>query len=186
LRYKNGSRSNGFSSRLRLIIRPEEISKPTSKNEEALLHGIEEFFKEHGFEPDIVINLQPTSPIRRKGQIDFCLQEMCNANKISLMTVSKHTPFFVRMNQDSSVTWFYDPKNRPMREFLQDHEFLWHDDGCIYIMTTKLLKETNCRLNENPCIFENDPYCSLQIDTEMDFLIAQTVRKAVDKNGLYV
>lgn len=172
--------------RLGLILRPDELATPTSKNEDALLHAVDQVEQDCGFKAQIVVNLQPTSPIRRIGQIDFCLEAMISSGKSSLMTVSKHTPFFVKMTEWGTVEWLYDPKNRPMRQDLQDHQFFWHDDGCIYIMTTELLRRTHCRLSENPCLFENDPFCSMQIDSEDDFKILEAIKNVVAIKGLYI
>lgn len=171
------------SHRLTLVNRPNEISTSTSKNEDALLYGVEQFYEKRGFEPDIIVNLQPTSPIRGEILIDQCISAMLDHRKNSLMTASKHTPFFVRIREDY-VEWLYNPEKRPMRQELRDPEdFFWHDDGCVYVVTTKFLKASHCRLSDNPCIFENDKYCSMQIDSEDDFVMLEAIRKELDKIG---
>ena len=157
-----------FKNQAIFLQRPEEISGDLSKNEEALIHAYEYCKNELDFDADIIVNLQPTSPIRNKKLIDACIKKFINDKADSLFTGSKHTPFFFRI-KNKKVIADWDIFNRPMRQKIK--EFLWHDDGSVYIMKKELLLNTNCRLGGKMSIFETDKYQSLQIDTIEDFNI---------------
>jgi CMP-N,N'-diacetyllegionaminic acid synthase len=170
---------------VKFLKRPEEFATAVSKNEDALIHALD-YCSEKGIDFDIVMNLQPTSPIRQKTLIDSALEEMINGGYDSALTVSEHTPFFIKKNTDNSLEWFYDPKNRPMRQEILPSEMMLHDDGCLYIVKTDILLKNHCRIGKNPFIKINDSFSSYQIDTEQDFLIVEKIKKEIEKTNKYI
>jgi len=168
------------------IDRPEQYATPVSKNEDALIHAYHYTERHFGLKSDIIINLQPTSPIRNDNLIDRCIgeyvyyhfQEGYKAD--SLVTVSKHTPFFWKTNEKKPVaTW--DVRNRKMRqEYEQDGELLSHDDGNLYLVEAAKLIESNCRIGESPVLFQLEKLQALQIDEEIDFELIETLLKLRD------
>jgi CMP-N,N'-diacetyllegionaminic acid synthase len=160
------------------IQRPEEFATDTSKNEEALIHTLDVLHSQYIHHFDIVVNLQPTSPIRNNNLIDQCIERFIGEQADSLFTGSSHTPFFFRI-ENNEVIAEWDYKKRKMRQELEDSEIFWHDDGSVYISSAKLLKETGCRMGGKISIFPTNKYQSLQIDTEEDF---QLIEKLVEAN----
>lgn len=156
------------------IQRPDEFSTDTSKNEEALIHALDFLKEEFLFDFDIVVNLQPTSPIRNNKLIDQCIERFIGEQADSLFTGSQHTPFFFRIeNNEVIAEWNY--KNRKMRQELDEKEFKWHDNGNVYISSVKLLRETGCRMGGKISIYPTNKYQSLQIDTEEDLKLINTL-----------
>ncbi len=155
-----------------VIDRPEELSGPKSKNEEALLHSVQMYEDKFNNSPDIIVNLQPTSPVRNDRLLDLCIESMHDLDTDSLLTVNRHTPFFWRIIDDEP-TPTYDPKKRPMRQNIHPHEWMYHDNGNVYIMTLQTLTDSLCRIGTNPFLFETSPYQSLQIDTVFDFQLIE-------------
>jgi len=161
------------------IRRPEELATDISKNEEALMHAYDFLIDGYMLNFDIIINLQPTSPIRNNFLIDQCIERFIGEQADSLFTGSPHTPFFFRI-ENNEVIAEWDFKNRKMRQELErDGEMIFHDDGNIYIFSAKLLKETGCRMGGKISIFPTNKYQSLQIDTEEDFML---IEKLVEAN----
>jgi len=160
------------------IQRPDELATDISKNEEALIHALNVMFDDYMFNFDIIINLQPTSPIRNEKLIDQCIERFIGEQADSLFTGSFHTPFFFRI-EDNEVIAEWDYKNRRMRQEIPENEMKIHDDGNIYISSAKLLKDTGCRMGGKISIFPTNKYQSLQIDTEEDFIL---IEKLVEAN----
>lgn len=160
-----------------LIERPEEISGPFSKNEEALKHSCLELDKRKIYS-DIVVNLQPTSPIRENNLLDKCIESYVDNNVKfgcdSLLTVNKTTPFLWSKKSDISFVPNYDIYNRPMRQDVEkNNQYLYFDNGNIYLMEREVLFRDNCRIGRKPFLYEIDKYNSLQIDTDFDFQIIE-------------
>lgn len=55
------------------FLRPKKLAKDTSPSADAVLHAID-WFKERGEEFDIVVLLEPTSPLRKKHDIDKAIK----------------------------------------------------------------------------------------------------------------
>lgn len=172
------------NNKLKFIQRPEELSTDTSINEEALIHSvywIRDIFK---LEFDVVINLQPTSPCRLSGLLDHCIEEHDRNGYDSLFTASKHTPFFW---QKKDGKWHYlgeDCCKRKMRQEISEEEFVFHDNGNIYIVNSKILLDKKCRIGYNHGIVETTGVNSLQIDTEFDFKLIGNMAKVMGIESL--
>jgi N-acylneuraminate cytidylyltransferase len=198
------------SSRVYFLKRPENIATDLSKSEMSLIHAASSYFAETKILPDFVVMLQPTSPIRKKGLIDKCIDEIIDLGKNSLMTVSEHTPFFVKkrswqddfdpytlkvVDESSPLffrekkepyVWYYNPQNRPMRQELTENDMFYHDDGNVYVTRTNHLFTSKCHLDNDPVLITNDKYSSCQIDTEEDFIIVENIMKHIRQTGEYV
>ena len=162
--------SENSDSRVQLVDRPDELSTDTSKNEEALIHAVQVMEEVYGESPDIVVNLQPTSPARTNNLLDRCIETMVESDSDSLLTVSKETPFFWCHDGDKYVPT-YDPVKRPMRQKIDEKDFYLHDNGNIYLCNLDVLVNRMCRIGECPFLFETNEYQSMQIDTELDFRV---------------
>jgi len=156
---------------LEWIQRPDELSGDLSKNEDALIHVLEKLEEKY----DIVVNLQPTSPCRLFSILDDCIKTYHDYGHDSLLTATEITPF---LWQKKDGKWVYnidrnDCCNRKMRQEFEDDrynsEFIFHDNGSIYIVDVGVLLETRCRIGSNPCVFKTSGLNSFQIDTEFDF-----------------
>jgi CMP-N,N'-diacetyllegionaminic acid synthase len=166
--------------RLIFINRPNEISGPMSKNEEALQHAVVSLKEYYKFEPDMIINLQPTSPVRNNELLHNCIEAYKNSGCDSLITVQKITPFmWQKINKEShfELKCYFDIYNRKMRQSFSEEEFFLHDSGNIYCVNKDILMKTNCRIGNNPYLFEITDYQALQIDSEFHFDIIEQMSK---------
>lgn len=170
--YKNGK---NILEKLYWVERPDKYATDTSKNEEALIHSykiIKEYLK---FDADIIINLQPTSPCRLNNLIDKCIKKYNEGRHDSLLTTNKDTPFLWKYKNGKWVYNEGDCCNRKMRQEFNEDEFVYHDNGNIYITDKDILLNTECRIGNNPCAFETKEINSLQIDTEFDFELIEKI-----------
>ncbi len=52
-----------------VIRRPAALASDTASSEEALLHALDELRRREGYEPDVIVFLQATSPLRRDHDV---------------------------------------------------------------------------------------------------------------------
>lgn len=164
------------------ILRPDEYSTDTSKNEEAIIHALEMINEAF----DVVINLQPTSPVRSNNLLDRAIEAYGEGDFDSLLTATKDTPFLWR-KKDGKWEYpvdFNDCCNRKMRQEFDECEFVYHDNGCIYITDVDVMFGTECRIGDKPCVFETEGLDSLQIDKEHDFLLIEQIAKIKNLESL--
>lgn len=169
---------NSLNNNTVILDRPDILATPTSKNESSLIHAYWWSALQNDLTVDIIINLQPTSPIRDAGLVDKCIESMVYGKYDSLLTVSRDTPLIWR-RKDSKPIADYDILNRPMRQDIKEDQWLLHDNGCLYAMNSDILLDRFCRTGINPYLFETTQYQSMQIDTEEDFIIMESVCKSV-------
>lgn len=177
--------NGAYRQEVRYIQRPEDISGPKSKNEEALKHAFQQMKSEGYSKKDFIVNLQPTSPIRKKDLLSNCINKITKEESKSLLTVSSHTPFFLQ-KIDNRTKWHFNRKRRKMRQDIKDEEMYYHDDGNVYITNIGYLTKTNCRLDANPSLYINDKYSSVQIDNITDWEIARVIKGIIDVTEEYI
>ena len=72
------------------FLRPPEISTAKSTEFEFHLHALEWLKQNDGYEPELIVNLYPTSPFRKSSTIDSAVKEMLSHPEAdSLRTVKR-------------------------------------------------------------------------------------------------
>lgn len=138
-----------------VITRPEEISGDKSKSEEALIHFAE------NIDFDILVFIQPTSPLLLSIDIDMGLEMMLSYDSV-FSAYKEH--WIPRWNLDGTPdNW--NINNRPMR---QDISEKYVENGALYITTKEALLRSKCRYSGKIGILEMPLYRSFQIDTYDD------------------
>jgi len=154
-----------------VIPRPEEISGDTSSSESAILHALEYLKEEKGLQPDFVVMLSATSPLRKKDDIDNAINLFIIENADSLISGSKFEDFLFWENIDGkweSVN--YDYMNRGRR---QDRNPQFVENGSIYIFMPEVLKKYNNRIAGKMVLYEMDFWQTWEIDTSEDIPLTE-------------
>ena len=97
-----------------VVRRPAELSTDTASSESALLHSLDHVRREEGCEPELVVFLQCTSPLRHPADIGNAIETLKRENADSLFS-ARHVEGFVWSSGESGgVTAVnYDPTRRP-------------------------------------------------------------------------
>jgi CMP-N-acetylneuraminic acid synthetase len=151
--------------------RPEDLNGPKVKNEPVLKDACRYANKELNLDPDYIVCLQSTSPVRYGRLVDSCIETLFESEADSLLTTRKMFPFFWQKNENDNFYncpsgYFID---RPMRQNLTESDFAHFDNGNVYITNKNILFESNNRLGGNVIAHTVDEGQNLQIDTEEDF-----------------
>ncbi len=101
-----------------IVVRPAELATDTAPSESALLHALDDFKTRRGSDPDAVVFLQATSPIRQPGEIDAALETMEREHADSLLSVCRLNGF-VWKRHTSKLEPTYDHLHRPRRKSLR-------------------------------------------------------------------
>lgn len=98
------------------FLRPKELAEDTTPDLPVFQHALT-WLKEHeGWEPDIVLNLRPTAPLRLAADIDSAIELMVQTGCDSVRTVSRpsHNPFKM---------WYVESSHKPMQPLLPTEHF---------------------------------------------------------------
>ena len=160
--------------RAAVVDRPEEISGPLDSTESALIHAVENINKEF----DYVVLLQPTSPFRLDGMIDRCIRKMVDEDGDSLLTVWKfHNFCFYYEEKNGELKSTFDYLNRPMRQKLNLKEWFNFDNGNVYIIKTKCLLDSKCRISGKVLLEPITAFETIQIDEQEDLEVCRKIIK---------
>ena len=160
-----------------IIRRPDELARDDSPRIDAVFHVIDSMKNE--IVPDIVILLQATSPLRNTEDIDAAIELYLNnkCDSVSVISMCKvdHSPYWCfRFDNDDFKPLFGDEYLRIRRQELPE---IYRPNGAIYITSLSNLyknKEFYCD-NIIPYIMPAER--SIDIDEEIDFLIAEQLIK---------
>jgi CMP-N,N'-diacetyllegionaminic acid synthase len=149
----------------KVIDRPIEISGDNSKSDEALVHFAE------NVDFDILVFIQPTSPLLKSSDINKGLQKMQNHDSVFSVTKEHWIPRWNKNGQP--INW--DINNRPMR---QDASETYVENGAFYITTKEQLLNSKLRYGGSIGMVEMPLHRSFQIDTYDDLeLMTRLIEK---------
>lgn len=154
-----------------VIERPAAIASDRSPTEAALLHAVEEL-RAAGDEPEIVVLLQCTSPLRRPTDIDETVSLLTEEEFDSALSCCADHSFYWAADDDGGTPLNYDPAERPRRQEMADR---YRENGSIYAVRTELLEREECRLGGRIGIHEMPQHLSFEIDTPADLALLETI-----------
>ena len=155
------------------FLRPNELASDTAGTYEVLLHAIS-YYESKGYFPDTLILLQPTSPFRTSAHIKEALKLYHESiDMVVSVKETKANPYYILFEEDSNGYLKKTKEANFTRR--QDCPKVWEYNGAIYIINVKALKEKTISQFTKVCKFEMDETSSHDIDTLLDWKIAEII-----------
>ena len=156
--------------------RPAEISSDESPTIDAIFHVLHQCDAQ-GLHPEIVIQLQPTSPFRTSSDIDAALELFLQSDCDSVISVSEvtHPPHWGMFIEGPYLHPLFDQEALRMRR--QDLPKTYLPNGAIYIASAATLKQTRSFYCKKTKPYVMPAEKSLDIDSEFDLLLAEALMK---------
>lgn len=148
------------------FLRSQENASDTSKSIDCIIESLEKY-KQIGKVFDILLFLQPTSPLRDARHIKEAYELFLSCHYQSLASVCKvkEHPIFMRQIHAHALTPILQSSSTIRRQDLQD---LYRINGAIYLnLISTLTPQTS--LNDNAIGYIMEQSHSLDIDTLQDF-----------------
>ncbi len=149
----------------KIIERPAELANDTASSESALIHGLQALEKQN-INPDLLVFLQCTSPIRTGVEIDQAIAKLKAEEADSLVSVSPSHRFLWEEVNGIAHSINYDYRHRPRR---QDMNPQYVENGSIYVFKPWVLKENQNRLGGKIALYVMSEMAAVEIDSEDDF-----------------
>ena len=155
------------------FLRPNELASDTAGTYEVLLHAIS-YYESKGYFPDTLILLQPTSPFRTSAHIKEALKLYHESIEMVVsVKETKANPYYILFEEDRNGYLKKTKEANFTRR--QDCPKVWEYNGAIYIINVKALKEKTISQFTKVCKFEMDETSSHDIDTLLDWKIAEII-----------
>jgi N-acylneuraminate cytidylyltransferase len=155
-----------------VIPRPSEISGDKAPSELALLHCLDFLRRTGGVDPDLVVFLQATSPLRRAEDIREAVATLQQQQADSLFSACPLQGFLWRMEDGRPEAFNYDHHCRPMR---QDAPEDLVENGSIYVFKPWVLRHYQNRLGGKIAVYRMRGLHYFQIDDDGDFEILEAL-----------
>ncbi|GIO12296.1 hypothetical protein J19TS2_18510 [Cohnella xylanilytica] len=151
------------------FMRPSEFAGDDTPGIDPVLHAIEQI---PGY--DIVVLLQPTSPLRTREDIDGCLERFIETRASFCVSVSEaeQSPYWMyTVNDEGRMESLLTGQTRYLTR--QSLPTVYILNGAIYVAVPDVLKQKRSFLHPDTTAYVMPSERSLDIDTEMDFALAE-------------
>lgn len=153
-----------------IIKRPSKYATDNSSSDIAWLHAVKKLKND----ADIIVGIQPTSPIRDYQDFDNALIKFVKNKYDSLFSALRINDFFIWKQKNKKLVANYNYKKRPRRQNIVNK---FHENGSFYIFKTKLFLKYKTRLFKKIGIYEMEKIQSFQIDDMKDIKIVNKLMK---------
>jgi CMP-N,N'-diacetyllegionaminic acid synthase len=156
--------------------RPDNLSDDKALSLPVMQHAVDFMESDQGFLYDIVIMLQPTTPLRQAKDIDNAIKLLFDTNAdsvISVVDVEGHHPLRMKRIVDGRLVNFIDQGHEDMRP-RQELPPVYIRNGAIYATQRDILmkKDSFTGMDSRAYIMPSDR--SVNIDTHEDLLLAKS------------
>lgn len=164
-------------------LRPSEFSQDDSIIEESLLHLLNNLKEKESYQPEIIVLLQPTSPLRTASQINDCINMLKEKNVDSIVSVSKpmeHPAEMVHWDGFGKMCFLSDQFFQEKSIQRQQYPSFLFLNGAIYAFTYHCFLKKKSRFGDKTLPYLMPQIDSIDIDSVDDFKIAEALLKARD------
>jgi len=160
-----------------VVWRPAEISGDHASSESALLHTLETLYQAEGYQPDLLVFLQCTSPLTLAEDIDGTIDALLEQDADTSLAVIPFHYFLWRQTENESGTpdavgINHDKRIRPLR---QEREPQYLETGAVYVMRVPGFKQARHRFFGLTAFYAMPVERRMEIDDPVDFQIAEVL-----------
>ncbi|MAE69033.1 MAG: acylneuraminate cytidylyltransferase [Gemmatimonadetes bacterium] len=160
-----------------VLRRPGELASDTATTESAIDHFLR---SGEGPAPDLIVLLQPTSPLRPAGAIDEAVAKLVEGGFDTLLSLAPTHRFYWTVEGERAEPR-YDFMIRPRRQDLGLDEIAYVETGSIYVFTREHFERSGNRLGGRiGHVIHSEPY-ALEIDTPADLAALEALARSLDR-----
>jgi CMP-N,N'-diacetyllegionaminic acid synthase len=156
--------------------RPDVLASDTASTTDVVLHALDAL---PGY--DVVVLLQPTSPLRTASDIDAACAKFATSGAPACVSVSRveQNPYWMyRLGDDDALLPIIAPSEAARRQDLPDVYML---NGAVYIAATAWLRQTRTFLTRDTVAHVMPVDRALDIDTAADL---EVFKRSVVENDI--
>ena len=163
--------------------RPLILASDTASTIDVVLDALS-WLERAGETPDILVLLQPTSPLRSSEDIDRAIQAFIEQDMNSMVGVHKmveHPYKSMHLNQDGCWNYLAKPDKKSHRR--QDYDDSYFTiNGAIYIVKPDWFKKNQALVVENETeLFEMSPIAGIDVDELVDIFRVEAYLKMLGR-----
>ncbi|WP_366654193.1 acylneuraminate cytidylyltransferase family protein [Fodinicurvata sp. EGI_FJ10296] len=160
-----------------LVERPPELATDTVSSLPAVVHCVKAAENHLGRECDSILYLQATSPLRMVTDIQgaVALHDKSRPGSVITGCEARNSPYFTLLEETAAGGVALSKTTVPPVVRRQDAPRCYDMNGSIYVFTRSRFIESPKVLYEDTRLYEMPPERSVDIDTELDWILAEVV-----------
>lgn len=159
------------------FIRPNKLASDTAPKLPVIKHAFHLMEKLNDVKYDLIVDLDPTSPLRLVEDIENAYQLMINKKCKNLfsVTAARKNPYFnmVELDENGFVHISKELENPVNR--MQDTPKVYELNASIYMYWTKFLDDMENVITDQSIVYEMPQERSLDIDSKFDLRIVKSL-----------
>lgn len=153
------------------FLRPAELAQDDTPTLPVLQHVVAEL-ERTGDKFEAICLLQPTSPLRRAGDIDGCIELLESEGLDSVVSVlpvpHEHNPHWVYFRDAEGLLRLSTGEEQPIPR-RQELPPAFHRDGAVYVVRRDVLMDGNSLYGKKLGGYLTDPARNVNLDTPADW-----------------
>jgi CMP-N,N'-diacetyllegionaminic acid synthase len=156
------------------FIRPPELASDYASQVDVVLHALETIERTEGIRFEVLLLLQPTTPLRTASDIDSSLEKLFESGADSVISVYRvehgHPYYMYTLDGDRPLPLLKIASQTPRR---QDFPLIYVRNGAIYATRRESLTKYRSLLGPDTRAYIMPFERSINIDTEFDLSLAE-------------
>ena len=158
--------------------RPAELASDTAGSREVILDAMAEADR-RGVEYDCVVLLQPTSPLRTAADVEGCMRLYTpGCDMVVSVVEAACNPYYDCFETDPVTGMLHVSKGDGLITRRQDAPKAWQYNGAVYVINPDSIRRMTLGAMPRRIPYEMPRSRSVDLDTMLDWTIAETVIKA--------
>lgn len=165
------------------FMRPEPLCEDVDSSL-VVKHAVEWYEKKTGKPITHVVTLQPTSPFRNHHDIDTCVQMAMRTGAdtvVSVKAVSEHPMWMFETDRFGRLRSYMDVRLKGDNLVVQNLPILWFPNGAVYVTRRDVIMNGDI-FGDYILGYSMPSDRSVDLETELDFIIAESLLKTYGKN----
>lgn len=155
--------------------RPAELATDTASSESVILHALD-FYAARGVHYDVVVLLQPTSPFRTSKHIQEAMKLLRDdIDMVVSVKETKANPYYLLAEENADGFLVKSKEGKFTRR--QDCPPVYEYNGAIYVINVPQLRAKGFAGFTKRLKYVMDEFASVDIDDELDWIIAEACLK---------
>lgn len=169
------------------FMRPVDLAQDDTPALPVFQHALNQLSQVESYQPDIIVVLQPTSPLRLSQHVDEALESFLEAEADSLVSVvdvpHNMNPYSVmELGKDGYLSNFMEFDELTNLRQLKPR-FVARNGAALYIATCNCLMNKNSIFGDRVMPYHMSKLCSVDLDDYEDWLIAELLIRELRENG---
>lgn len=165
------------------FLRPPELATDKAKSNDAIIHALKWLNDNEGYQPDYIVLLQPTSPLRRGEDIDKAMRKLIQVDADSLVSICEvdKSPYWMRIIDGEG---YLQPFIKSDKEYSsrQDLPDIYVLNGAIYIAKRDIFLQNGGFMSDKTLPYIMPRERSVDIDDMLDWKLTELLLEVAEND----